>query len=291
MKEKTINIIGAGNLGKTVARLIVNHSAGSIAGVCNASFESSSHAVKFIGAGAPCQNLDALPPSDITFITVPDDQIMSVCEMYSRSANFNPSGTIIHCSGLLTSDALVAARKKGCHVMSVHPMRSFADPELSVKNFAGTYCAVEGEASSDAENAVFEILNAIGAKIIPINKHKKGIYHAAGVLASNYVVTLADIAMKCLRDSGVGNEDATSMVLSLMEGTLGNLAKTRSPEAALTGPIKRGDVGTIRKHMAALEDEQIKTAYAALGELTLQLTSHEMDRKKEIQSALQDHHK
>jgi predicted short-subunit dehydrogenase-like oxidoreductase (DUF2520 family) len=286
-EKKTINIIGAGSLGKTIAKLIAMNRVGLIEGVCNASFESTAEAVRFIQAGMPFEDLKELPSVDITFITVPDDKIADVCEAYSRSPHFNPSGIIIHCSGLLTSDALISAKKKGCHVMSAHPMRSFADPSLSVQKFAGTYCAIEGEITQDAKATVFKIFNALGAKIIHVNKDKKSTYHAAGVIASNYFVTIASTAIECLKNSGINDEDATNIVFSLMEGALGNLVKTRSPEKALTGPIKRGDIGTIKKHLDSLDDEQIKEAYTALGKLTLNLTSHSPDRKKMIEDALQ----
>lgn len=283
MRELTINFIGAGSLGKTLAKLIVVNKTGRILGVCNSTMENSENAVRFIGQGMPYSSIHTLPSSDITFITVSDDRIKDVCDVLSQSENFNPDSTVIHCSGLLTSDVLLSAKKKGANTSSVHPNRSFANPEISVQEFKGTYCAVEGDDAGEIMAA--NIFLNIGAKIIHIKKYKKAIYHASAVIASNYLVALASTAINCLRSADVNDENSIDIILNMMQGTLKNLISIRSPEKSLTGPIKRGDVQTIKAHLASFENEFLKNLYATLGEATLELTSHSQEKKKILKDA------
>ena len=119
-----------------------------------------------------------------------------------------------------------------------------------------------------------------------IDKIKKSSYHAAGVFASNYLVTLAQQALSCLKEAGVENEIAMHVITNLMRGTVSNLEKTLSPEHSLTGPIKRGDISTIMKHIASLTDREQKHLYAALGKATLHLTDHNTLKKDKITNAL-----
>lgn len=284
MREVTVNFIGAGSLGKTIAKLIAVKKIGRIIGVCNSTFESGKNAADFIGQGMAYSFIHNLPPSDVTFITVSDDKIKDICEALSKSENFNTNSTIIHCSGLLTSDILFAAMNKGANIASAHPIRSFADPEISVREFTGTWCAIEGD--NNGEEVARNIFSAIGAKVIKIEKHKKAIYHASAVIASNYLVTLANTAIKCLVSADIDQEDSMDIILNMMQGTLKNLNSIRSPEKSLTGPIKRGDIQTIKSHMASFENKLIKDLYAILGESTLELTCHNEEKIKLLKDAL-----
>lgn len=281
-----VNIIGAGKLGKTIARLIVTHQIGHIIGVCNSSLLTSQQAVAFIGEGQAYTQINELPSADLTFITVPDDNIKSVCDELSCSKQFNPTGMIVHCSGLLTSDVLHAAKLKGCSVASVHPMRSFAEPEVSIKQFTGTYCAIEG--CVEAEKFVRVIFEKIGGKIITIQKDKKAAYHAAGVFASNYLITLAYHAIEQIKSAGIHDDDALSIITNLMQSTLTNLSTTKSAKQSLTGPIKRGDIQTIKAHLSIMHPE-LKKLYALLGQLTLEITTHEDEKKQMLKSVLHEH--
>lgn len=279
-----VNIIGAGHLGKTIGHLLVRHGLVRIGAICNRSEISSTNAIKFIGQGKYCPSIAELPPADITFITTPDDLISTTCEELSKNQSIKAGSIVLHCSGSLTSDALVSIRKKGCYIASVHPMRSFAKPELSVEQYSGTYCAVEGD--KEALPNILSLFNAIGSTTYEIDKRKKSSYHAAGVFASNYLVTIAQQALSCMKEAGVENEMAMHVITNIMRGTVSNLEKTLSPEQSLTGPIKRGDVSTIMKHMESFTDMEQRILYADLGKATLHLTDHSSVKKEKITSAL-----
>jgi predicted short-subunit dehydrogenase-like oxidoreductase (DUF2520 family) len=279
-----VNIIGAGHVGKTLGHLLVKHQLVSIGAICNASEASTLSAIAFIGQGKYCSDIVELPPADMTFITTPDDFILATSEELSKNRLIKSGSIVIHCSGSLTSDALVLMRERGCYVASVHPMRSFARPELSVAQYSGTYCALEGD--SEALFEIRNLFNAIGSNCYEINKKKKSSYHAAGVFASNYLVTLAQQALLCMNDAGVEDDISMHVITNIMRGTVSNLEQTLSPIQSLTGPIKRGDVLTIEKHMESFTNMEQKDLYAALGNATLHLTNHDLAKKKQIVDAL-----
>lgn len=279
-----INIIGAGQLGKTIGHLLFKHQVVKIGAICNRSEASAISAIKFIGQGNYCPTIGELLPADITFITTPDDLIAVTCEELSKNQFIKKGSIVLHCSGSLTSDALISIKEKGCFVASVHPMRSFAKPELSVEQYSGTYCAVEGD--TEALSTIRGLFNSIGSITYEIDKGKKSSYHAAGVFASNYLVTLAQQALLCMKEAGVGNEMAMHVITNIMQGTVSNLEKTLSPEQSLTGPIKRGDILTITKHIECLTDMEQKHLYSALGKATLHVTDHNLVKKDKITKAL-----
>lgn len=279
-----VNIIGAGNLGQTIGHLLVKHRLVRVGAVCNTSRLNAQAAIKFIGEGEAYSSISELPPADVTFITTPDDLISNVCKTLSENKWIKLGSTVLHCSGNLTSEELNPVKDKGCYVASVHPMRSFAKPELSIAQYSGTYCAMEGD--KEALAIVRSLFNAIGSITYLIDKRKKSSYHVAGVFASNYLVTLAQQAQICLKEAGVDREIGMQVITSLMKDTVTNLEKTLSPEASLTGPIKRGDTATIKKHIAALTDKEQRDLYSSLGKATLSLTTHPETKIKAIEDSL-----
>lgn len=279
-----VNIIGAGHLGKTIGHLLVRYQLVRVGSICNRSETSSINAIKFIGQGKYCPTIAELPPADITFITTPDDLIPIIGDELSKNQFIKKGSIVLHCSGSLTSDALISIKEQGCYVASIHPMRSFANPELSVVQYKGTYCAIEGD--KEALPNIYFLFNSIGSITYEIDKLKKSSYHAAGVFASNYLVTLAQQALACMRAAGVEHEMAMHVIANIMQGTVSNLEKTLSPEQSLTGPIKRGDVSTIMKHLESLTDMEQKQLYSVLGKATLHLTEHNIIKKDKITSVL-----
>jgi predicted short-subunit dehydrogenase-like oxidoreductase (DUF2520 family) len=283
----TINIVGAGRIGKTIAKLCVNHKVGEILGVYNRSLKNAAEAVAFIGQGAPVCTLENFPLADITFITTPDDAIQSICTQLVALNRLKKNSIVVHCSGSLPAVALAEAKSCDCSIVSAHPMRSFADPALSIIQHEGTYYALEGEEKAIA--ILKPILDAMGAITYIIQSSKKTIYHTAGVFACNYLVTLTQEALSCLDKAGVPAEIAFNAVISLMSSTFSNLQETRSPEKALTGPVKRGDVKTLEKHLTALQDDVLmQNLYRAAALCTLKLTSLSKEKKEQITALLNE---
>lgn len=265
-----INIIGAGRLGQTLGKLINLNTTNDIQAICNQSIESSRHAAQLIGAGTPYFKIADLPPAELTFITTPDDKIRAIAQALSESKSFMRPSAVIHCSGALGSNLLESLKNQGCCIASIHPMNSFASPAFSVTQFKGTFCAGEGDA--EALSKGFKIFHAIGGEVIHLNTHDKSLYHASGVIASNYLVTLAQQSLECLIHSGLEKKTAMQLLTRLMRGTLNNLEETLSPTDALTGPIKRGDINTVNQQIAALTPLGLEKFYSMMGQFTLKIS-------------------
>lgn len=278
----TANMIGAGLLGKSIGRMLQQNHLIQILGISNKTEESTLAAIQFIGDGQYYPTIEQLPTVDIIFIATPDDAIPLVCEQLFKNKALKTGCLIVHFSGSQTSDTLISLKEKGCFIASIHPMTSFAKPELSIEQFKGTYCAIEGD--EQALQQITTLFTQIGGIVYPINKEKKSLYHLAGVFASNYLITLADIGMRCLKQSGVDENRGLPIITSIMRNTLTNLEKTNSPQASLTGPIQRGDTQVVQKHLQCLSDETPKKIYAYLGLATLELINH--DKKSTLKALL-----
>jgi predicted short-subunit dehydrogenase-like oxidoreductase (DUF2520 family) len=149
----------------------------------------------------------------------------------------------------------------------VHPVRSFADPAAVAQDFAGTFCGVEGDAAALAQLA--PALAAIGARTVAIDAAAKTVYHAAAVFASNYLVTVVDAALRAYQAAGIPADVARELARPLATETLANVFRL-GPEAALSGPIARGDMQTVARQQNAIDawDAPTGALYAALVDAT-----------------------
>jgi len=264
---KTISIIGCGKVGKTLGRLWASQHGLQIQDILNRTIDSAQSAANFIGTGRAITRYADLQLADIYLIAAPDDQIAQCCVQLAQSGRLSATNTVFHCSGALPASALQAATQQGAAVASIHPIRSFASPEQVAQTFAGTYCGVEGD--QRALDSLKEIFDAIGAQWVPINAEVKILYHAAAVFTSNYLVTLLDVAQQMYVASGIAPEVALKLMAPLMRETADNVFKLGT-EAALTGPIARGDVTTAEKQLRAMAASHPE--HAALYEQFMKLT-------------------
>ena len=137
----------------------------------------------------------------------------------------------------------------GAAVASIHPVRSFASPARSVKNFPGTYCGVEGD--SVALDVLMPLFTSIGGKCISIEASQKTIYHAGAVIASNFLPLLIESSIQCYLKAGLTREVAMDLVEPLAKNTLDNIFKV-GVKSAMTGPVIRGDFEIIDAHKKEL---------------------------------------
>ena len=140
--RKTLNIIGCGRVGKVLGRLWNQQDIFEVQDVLNRSVDSARRSVEFIGAGRPLDDYTALRAADLCLIGASDDQIVPCTTRLFETGGLRPGGILFHCSGALPSSIL---RRDGVLSASVHPIRSFADPEQAARDFAGTWCGIEGE--------------------------------------------------------------------------------------------------------------------------------------------------
>ena len=269
MRKLQINIIGLGKVGQTLAKLFAENPHTTLLGIVAKNLAQGQSAHDFIGDGEIYTEINAMPAADLIFITTNDANISTVAKQLSKSPRLRSGSVVVHCSGALGEDILHCLVERGCHVASVHPMHSFIIPELSAKNFLGTYCAVSGTSSAVA--MVYKVMSWIGAKTFAVDPKRKALYHSGGVFAANYLLTLAASALQCFSGAKINDDNALGIVISLMQSTLNNLQQLQSPQQALTGPLRRGDHATVAAHLQALPTAVERELYEVLAARTKEL--------------------
>ncbi|MBB5605609.1 MULTISPECIES: Rossmann-like and DUF2520 domain-containing protein [unclassified Janthinobacterium] len=258
----TLNMIGAGHVGKVLGRLLAAADGIVLQDVLTRSMATAQAAVDFIGTGTPIDSHAALRRADVTMLAVSDDQIGPACAALAAQGRL--AGAIVfHCSGALASTALLAATQAGASVASVHPIRSFADPAQVAASFEGTFCGIEGDAQALA--VLNPALTAIGARPVPIDPAAKTLYHAAAVFASNYLVTVLDAALRAYQAAGIPEPVARELAQPLVTEAVANVFRLGAAPA-LSGPIARGDMATVARQQQAVQqwDGATGDLYAAL---------------------------
>lgn len=176
---------------------------------------------------------------------------------------------VLHTSG--SSDpagALDALRAKGHPAGTFHPLVPLTGV---IRELTGVWIGVDGDAEAVAAGR--GMAEVLGARVLPIPPGAKARYHTAAVLASNFPVVLAELAMRQMRAAGVGAEEARGAVMGLMAAAVANL-QSLDPGRALTGPVARGDAATIARHLAVLEsDPEALAVYMAMTQAALTTVS------------------
>jgi len=265
-RRPRITIVGAGNLGTALATCL--HGAGYVIDQVvfrnsGASRRRAAALAKRVGARA-VEVARATIDSDVVWLCVPDDAIATMARSLAQNADWK-GRVALHSSGALASDEMVALCRRGALAASVHPMMTFvagsrqSGSELSL---AGVPFAIEGDAA--AARASRAIVKELGGKAYTIRRQDKVAYHAWGTFASPLLTALLATTEHVAAAAGVNRREAKRRMLPILQQTLANYA-ARGAAGGFSGPIVRGDVETIRRHLRVLrkvpEAEQV---YAAL---------------------------
>jgi len=201
---------------------------------------------------------------DFVFITTPDDIIGQV----AAQVHWRPGQTVIHCSGANSTAVLDPAHKAGCNVGCMHPCNTFASIQQSLENLMGSTFTLEAE--EPVLSDLKQFVAALKGRWMMLHAEDKALYHASICIACNYLYTLVGIATDLWKNFDISQSDAVAACMPILTGTLNNIEKVGFP-GCLTGPIARGDVGTIRKHIAALQqaDAALVPLYKSLGLATI----------------------
>jgi predicted short-subunit dehydrogenase-like oxidoreductase (DUF2520 family) len=208
---------------------------------------------KIIGAGKATRDVArGAAGADIIIVAVPDDVIGPAAR--EIAATVRPSldwkdKVVLHTSGAVTSAALAPLRAAGAACGSFHPVQTFPRKDLPASVFAGA--AVDLEGDPRAVRAGAALARKLGSRPFVLRAEDKALFHAASGMASNLYLPLFDAACGLLGKAGISDRDAVRILLPLAEGTLRSVKRLDRAEA-LTGPISRGDVETVRKHLGAL---------------------------------------
>ena len=175
---------------------------------------------------------------------------------------------MVHCSGADSTEILQPAKKLGAHVGVFHPLQTFASTKQAMENIPGSTFAIEAE--EPLLDTLKDMATALDGHWIELKASDKVIYHAAAVIACNYVVTLVKLATDLWQTFSIPPHQATQALLPLLRGTISNIEAIGIPQC-LTGPIARGDSGTIKKHLGALEEvaPAVLSTYRELGLQTI----------------------
>lgn len=238
--------------------------------VLTRSRESAAEAVKFIGAGRAVAGLAEMCDSDVWMIATRDDAIVASCDTLAATGRITPDDIVFHVSGATPSSALKSAAARGALTASVHPIKTFPDAELAVQRFPGTFCGAEGH--PDALRVLKPAFESIGATVIEIAPELKPIYHAAGVFSCNYLAALIEAALRAHEKAGIPRAASLKALEPLVRETV-DAVFDKGPAQALTGPIARGDVATVKYQLGMVEgwDTGMGALYRGLGLIATEL--------------------
>jgi predicted short-subunit dehydrogenase-like oxidoreductase (DUF2520 family) len=259
-----IGFIGAGTTGTALA-VRLSQGGCPVISVSSRSLHSAQKLAELVANCQVCQTAQGVADTaDLVFITTPDDVIAKVV----GEVQWREGQDVIHCSGAHSIDILEAAKKLGANVGSLHPLQSFASHEQAIENLPGSAFALEAE--EPLFSRLKQLAHILDGSCVELKPGDKVLYHAAAVFVSNYLVALVKLALDLWQGFGVPPEEATKALLPLLKGTVNNIDNVGLPHC-LTGPVARGDLSTISKHLDALKarDSALLTTYKELGLQTI----------------------
>ncbi len=267
--RKKIGIIGAGVVGTAVG-VVLKQKGYEITGAYDVKSESTQQLVERIGCTPHTSPQGVSRSADVLFITTNDAAIRNVVDTLADRKAFFEGQVVVHMSGAQSSEVLDRAKMFGANILSVHPLQSFANVDGAIKNLPGSVFSIEGD--RDAYDTAVCIVETLQGEYFFIDRKAKPLYHAGACVVSNYLVTLIDFGVKLLESTGIPRSAGVKALLPLIQGTVNNIENIGIPRA-LTGPISRGDLSTIVKHLECLEEmaPELMKLYSWLGFYTTQI--------------------
>lgn len=262
----SIAVLGLGRVGNVLSRAL--YTAGyPIVAVASRNMAKAETAAMLFGA-EPTSPVRAAQRADMVLLTVPDDVLPGLACQLAEANAWREGQFVVHASGASPTNVLQPAAQYGAVTGSFHPVAAFASPDVPLPS--GITFGIE--APQPLQDILVQMAHALHGYALLITDEQKTLYHAAAVVASNYTVTLAAMAAQLFGDLGATPEEALRALLPLMRTTLDNLERQGLPDA-LTGPLVRGDVGTVQRHLQALDQTSpsVGAFYRNLGQATLPL--------------------
>lgn len=257
MNKPTITIFGLGRIGSALNNAFINSNY-----TVHSTFTSSEFPEKLDDLG------------DLIFLAVPDDKIEVLANKLSSRFHSFQNKKIIHCSGSLSSSVLQPFKKLQAFIGSFHPLKAVTEGQESFKD---VWFDVEGD--KEVTKVLEQISTDFEAHAFEISAEAKPLLHAAAVISSNYLVTLVDVAIKIAAKADINTKTALKVLLPLSQSTLDNINK-KGINKALTGPIARGDIETIKKHQQVLaQHTSLLKLYNSLGNQTISIAEDVNDEQ------------
>ncbi len=262
-------VLGAGRAGLGLARAL-RASGTDVVGVHGRAGGSARLAGRDDRVSTGAIPRQALARADTVLVTVRDAQMDEALRELA-SAKPSPGTVVLHASGSAEPEALRELRASGHPCGTFHPLVPLADPSRSSAMLRGAWIGIDGDAAARERGRA--LATQLGAHVLEIPPGQKARYHAAAVVASNFPAVLLSIGERLLRESGVDEAAVGQALRPLFHAADENL-RDRTPAEALTGPVVRGDVDTVRGHLRALADDREALAvYRALTRAALVLAA------------------
>lgn len=280
-----IGFIGAGKVGFSLGKYFVSNGI-FVTGYYSMSPKSAKSAAEFTNSRMYNSLTDILKDSDTLFITVPDDAIGTVWE-YMKNLDVK-NKKICHCSGSISSAAFFDAENKGAYVYSIHPLCAVSDRYNSWHDLKNAVFTIEG--SRQYLTQMQNLFTELGNTVAVIDTADKALYHVGAVMASNLVIALLAMGKDILKQCGFSEKTAQKAILPLFKVNTDNIVKYGLTNA-LTGPIERNDIKTVKRHLENLsKDFNQAQIYRLLSLKLIQIAEQKYPQKNytQIKEVLKD---
>ena len=259
-----IGVVGAGRVGAVLAARL--RSAGHEVVAAAGESDASVHRIADLLPGVPTEKPSAVARAcDVLLLTVPDDMLANVVSMLSASGAIREGQHVVHTSGRHGLDVLEPAAAVGARIVAMHPAMTFTGTALDLDRLDG--CVFGLTAPDEGRDFVAGLVADLGGRAMWVPEASRTLYHAGLAHGANHLVTLVTEAMEML--TAAGADDPAGTLRPLLTAALDNALA--QGDAALTGPIVRGDVNTVAAHLEeiAARAPQTMESYVALGRATL----------------------
>ncbi len=236
-----------------------------VVGIASRDPNRAGEAARFIGTETVSYP-ELVRRAERIIIAVADDAVHCVAQLLGQSGM--DRGTVLYTCGSLGTLTI-----EGVSCGMLHPLQTIASVEQGVGSLPGSTFAISGDAEATAWAG--EMVRVLDGRALRIRPGSAAIYHAAAVMASNYVTAMMASAVELMDAAGVGEEEALTALAPLLRTSVENTL-TLGPRPALTGPIQRGDAATVARHLAALREasEETQALYRAAGRQALRVAAH-----------------
>ncbi|HKE40124.1 MAG TPA: DUF2520 domain-containing protein [Casimicrobiaceae bacterium] len=240
-----IGFVGAGRLGTALAWSFAQRELRVFAVTSMVAADAQKLAASIEGCAVLPSAQQVVDGCDLVFVTTPDDAIAAT----AASARWRRDVFAVHCSGVTDVSALDAAARGGAVTGGFHPMQTFGDPAAAVRSLPG--CTITIEAPEPLNATLVAIAQRLECRVNRLPPGMRGRYHAAAGYTSQFINALFAEAARIWQSWGASEEDAVRALLPLARGTLASIESAGLADG-MPGPVSRGDIGSIEKHVAAL---------------------------------------
>lgn len=262
-------IVGPGRIGSTLA-MALHRRGWPVAAISGRRLDRCEDLAGRLGPGVLSRPPDALPgPYPVVILAVVDDAIRELAGVLASHRLIDSGSVVLHLSGASSSAVLDPVALLGASVGSMHPLQTFPDPDSGVRALPGSHWFLEG--SPRALDVAGRIVSLLEGTPHAIATGNKALYHASASIACNFVTTLLDAALEAAEAAGLEREEMLDALYPLVRTALDN-ALEKGTTASLTGPISRGDVDTVSRHMDVIADvDALPGLYRVLGRRSVRM--------------------